>query len=121
MSRWNSDVAVYRSRERAWIRELQLGDVVQSGSGMFRVVRSVRTCWPTRYCSRTWITFTIQACSWTKRCYTVMCCNDLITLGYKKVRARVSLSSKFAKAVARQIGRDIHETEMHCCDVRGIA
>lgn len=116
----NRELKEFRERERAWIRELQPGDVVQSGAGMFRVVRSISTSEIPYHTTRSSITFTIQRCSWTKKPYTVMTCNDLITLGYRKVRARVSLRNKFSEALAETFGAG-KDCKLHCCDVRGIA
>ena len=101
-----------------WIKQVKVGDVLKSRSGLLRVVRYVNHhaggC-------RTWVSFTINHCSWTGRCYTMYEGNDLIQFGYRPVRVRMKLRKKIDKAILREIV-DVRggKPTLTCCDVEGI-
>lgn len=105
-------------RDRGWITRLKVGDVVRSGSGMLRVVRAVCHS-KSAYATRSSVTFSIKACSWTHRCYTVLTCSDLLTLGYRPTRAKVSLRKKIDRAIQADFG--VPRPRLSCCDVRDVA
>lgn len=105
-------------RDRRWILGLQVGDVVRSGNGALRVVRAIKHCRSGYKTTRTSVTFSIRRCSWTHRCYTVLTCSDLLTLGYRPTRAKV----KLRKRIDRAIENDFHADKpvLTCCDVSGV-
>ena len=111
-----------------WIAKIKRGDILRSRSGMLRVVREVTHSDQGIYGIRTSVTFTIKTCSWTGRCYTVYTGNDLVQMGFRPTRARVSLRKKIDREIACQI-RDRPFPDMRlpkrysiaCCDVRDIA
>lgn len=58
-----------------WCETVKKGDVLRSPAGLLRIVRDVHHFKPSLRPSRnrvpkTIVTFTIQHCSWTSRCYT---------------------------------------------------
>jgi hypothetical protein len=109
----------------AWVSRIRKGDVLRSGSGVLRVVREVSHS-EIRYSGpphiRTSVYFAIKRCSWTRRCYTVYTGNDLIQMGYRPVRARVTLRKSIDRAIERDIQRPgYHKPKLTCCDVEGVA
>lgn len=104
--------------EWRWIRNLKAGDVVESPSGNLRIVRKVSD--PSRNPQgRVSVYFCINHCSWTHRPYTVLCDNDLITLGYRPIGVRVELDTDFDPSLSAEFSRS-EPPCMDCCDVRGI-
>jgi hypothetical protein len=104
-------------RRHSWIKNIQAGDVLKSGSGLLRVVRKV-----THSKTRCSVTFTIKHCSWTGRCYTTMSSSDLITFGYVSTGKKYPLT---ATMVDREIAycianHDIKDQTLKCCDVEGV-
>ncbi len=127
-----------------WIKKIRKGDVLKAPSGLLRVVRDVSHSGPS--VGKTSVTFTIQHCSWTGRCHTVLTGNDLRTFGYLPTRARYQFRKKIDKKIEREINgggkvrivvaasggkvtdyiivhRPVHPSkiQLDCCDVRGIA
>jgi hypothetical protein len=103
----------------AWMRHVQVGDVLRKGSGPFRVVREVARRRDGRLRS---VTFAIRRCSWTHRCYTVYNESDLRVLGYRRVRVkRRALRARIDKAIYRAIHEPSDRRSMTCCDVEGVA
>lgn len=108
-----------RYRRFAWIKTLQVGDVLRAPSGVLRIVRSVQHSGPSL--GKTSVCFLIRHCSWTGRCYTVLTGCDLATIGYVKTGARAKLNHGFDRAVEHDMG-GIHwrDAKLTCCAVRGI-
>lgn len=106
-----------------WISQIKVGDVLRSRSGLLRVVRNVNHLPVRGYKKpRTSVSFSIQRCSWTHRCYTVYFGNDLIQFGFRPVNARVQLRKKIDKLIKREIQSDCNwKPKIDCCDVRGIS
>jgi hypothetical protein len=77
-----------------WTATIEVGDVLISGSGVMRIVRSVTRSY-SRYGPRTSVSFVIRHPSWTGRPYTVMTSTDLRTLGYRKTKAKAKLGTEF--------------------------
>jgi len=106
----------------AWISKIKKGDVLRSGTGMLRIVRRVSHSFIKYYGIRTSVTFTIQACSWTGRPYTVLTGNDLVQMGYIPMRGRFALKTKFDRTLERDFSADTAaDCELTCCDVKGVA
>lgn len=103
----------------SWMHRLKIGDRLQRGNSPPRVVRNI-----SRYDNGDLrcVTFAIRHCSWTSRCYTVMHSNDLIQLGYTKVRGKYSLRTRLDKKIEYCITNHQNEYQvLDCCDVRGVA
>ena len=104
----------------AWIKQIRKGDVVESKTKSLRIVRAVQHSGPSL--GKTSVTFAIQHCSWTGRCYTVYTGSDLRTMGYRPVRARFRLRTDFDVAIEREFGRPPGQKRtLGCCDVLGVA
>lgn len=111
----------------AWIHRIKRGDILRSGSGLLRVVRSVSHslipvgCGGTRKPHfRTTVIFTIQHCSWTGRCYTVYTGNDLVQIGYRPTRGRIRLNRKIDRRIEQEFREHPRVPGLSCCDVEGI-
>lgn len=108
-----------------WINRIKAGDVVKSRTGLLRVVRDVShhivSCGGTKPHVRTCVVFSIKACSWTHRCYTVYTGNDLVQYGYRRTTASVSLRKKIDKAILAEIRKGGKKAGMTCCDVVGVS
>lgn len=96
------------------IDRLQVGDVIKSPSGAFRVVRLVDR--PTE--RRIFVGLTIRKCSWTRRCYTLLCRYDL--RAYTKLPFRVKLDSELDSMVLRELDSSTAPL-IDCCDIKGVA
>lgn len=104
----------------AWIKKIKVGDVLLAPSGALRIVRRVSHLG--KSIPRTIVYFTIQRCSWTGRCYTVINGNDLRQMRYQPTTATFPLNTKFDRLIAADFSkRDAKECRFHCCDVRGVA
>jgi hypothetical protein len=105
------------------MRQLRVGDVIASPGGSWRVVRVVHRS-PN---GNLWgVTLTIKHCSWTGRCYTVLCANDLRQRGFYRVPVkRRRLRSAFDQKIRQAIERNEHPKHgrysVTCCDVEGVA
>lgn len=102
-----------------WIRNIQVGDVLKSGSGRLRIVRRVSPgTLPTHFI----VAFLIQRCSWTHRCYTIYNAADLKTLHYTPTGRRLKLKTDFDLIVAEEfeLSRKAKSPVLTCCDVIGI-
>ena len=110
--------------EYAWIKQLKPGDVLEERSGSLRVVRTVsRHKHPYSsmgYGPRTSVTFVIKHCSWTHRCYTTLCDNDLITRGFKPIGVSIELDTEFDEKILKEI-QNWGKPNLSCCDVEGIS
>ena len=127
-----------------WIKRIRKGDVLKAPSGLLRVVRDVSHCGPSA--GKTSVTFTIQHCSWTGKCYTVLTGVDLRTFGYQPTKGQYRFRKKIDRTIDREINGgdkvrivvaasggkvtkyiDVHrpldrdKSTLDCCDVRGIA
>lgn len=105
-----------------WINRIKRGDVLRSPSGKLRIVREVHHH-DSGSINKTYVTFAIQRCSWTGRCFTVYTGNDLRGGGWRPVGASVKLNTKFDRLIQWEIvERPLPaEIKIHCCDVVGIA
>lgn len=110
-------VRMTRRAQPPWMRAVQVGDVLRSGTGTLRVVREV-----TRHADGDLrsVTFAIRHGSWTGRPYTVLNFTDLRLLGYSRVGARVSMNSELDRRLNAEIA-DHRRRTMTVADVRGIA
>jgi len=102
--------------------QIEVGDVLISGSGAFIIVRRVHKFQKRGYLPNGSVTFVIQRCSWTTMGYTVYMFNDLKQMGYKPTGLRLKLTSVFDKLIAEEFERKGNASEciLHCCDVIGI-
>lgn len=130
-------MAVSKQRlDNPWIARIKKGDVLKAPSGLLRVVRDVSHHHVSGYGIRTCVVFAIRHCSWTHRPTTVLTGNDLVQMGYRPTKGRVSLRKKIDKLIERDYsGRIValrggeigcypligSAREIDCCDVRGIA
>lgn len=106
-----------RHRQLPWMRRVVVGSVVAERSGSMRVVREVSRF---ENGDLRCLTFTIQRCSWTTRCSTVVNYTDLRLRGFRLLRVaprrlRSIMDGRIAEAIR---SRDVSLT---CCDVEGIA
>lgn len=101
-----------------WMLKIRVGDVLESGSGDLRIVRSVTTH-KTPYGYRVSVTFVIHRCSWTNRCYTVLTSGDMKNRDYRPTGIRMSLRSKLDKEIFREM-KERGKPTITCCDVAGI-
>ena len=105
-----------------WTVRLKVGDVVRARSGTLRVVRSVIHSYKYGFV-RVSVTFAIQRCSWTGRCYTTYTGNDLVQMGFRPTRAKWHLRTAIDRAIDEEIQkkkRRDHSIGLTCCDVEGI-
>lgn len=103
-----------------WIKRIRKGDVLRAKSGRLRVVRAVQHSGPS--IPKTCVTFTIQHCSWTGRCYTVYNGNDLRQMGFRPTMAHVKLGNEVDRAIEAEFNRTYaRDALVKCCDVEEIA
>jgi hypothetical protein len=100
-----------------WIRNIKKGDVLRSGSGLYRIVRSVRHYKDTG----TAVIFAIKRCSWTHHCVTSLHRGDLVHQGYRPTGRKKLLN----KTIDRMIEHDARlpkseDCYLDCCDVKYI-
>lgn len=100
-----------------WMRTVKVGDVLVNARGTYRVVRDV-TRFPNANLAT--LTFTINRCSWTGRCYTVMNFTDARMHGYRPAHARSKLNGPLDGRIAKAIA-DPSDHSLTCCAVKGIA
>jgi hypothetical protein len=109
-----------RRPDARWMKTLNLGDVIARPNGPWRIVRALSRRPDGTLHS---LTVTINHCSWTGRCYTILMRSDLFTYSYRKVRVKTRrLDTDFDKKIATAIMGDErpgHYT-VTCCDVEGI-
>lgn len=115
-------MGIKRKYERPdWRDDLQEGDVLSNGR-TFRVVRGV-SYWkhgPSK--GLLWgVSVSIQRCSWTGRCFTLLTASDLLTLGFAKVEGvRVKLNTELDRRIHRDVHGSWRSREASCCDVIGV-
>lgn len=116
----------YPPRKRpAWFDTVKPGDVLRSGRGTLRVVRSVHRARHRHGGVHLYLTFTIRHCSWTGRCYTVLTGPDLLTLGFTHTGKRWGSFGK--TAMCKRVAKAIEEKTMPggysltCHEVVGVA
>lgn len=98
----------------------KVGQIYRSPSGLLRVVRHVSPC--LKNPGRTSVYFTINHCSWTGRCYTVYCVQELRNLGYVKLRKNFRVRGKFAAKIVQEMTQRVAiPPKITCCDVEGIS
>lgn len=112
---------MFRCRHPHWFDEVQVGDVIARPGGRWRVVREVkRRPNGTLYC----VVVTIQRCSWTHQCYTILNFTDLRVQKYRRIPgASIRLKSRGIDAKIQQAinarGGDGKKI-LTCCDVVGV-
>lgn len=114
------------SPQPEWMATLRVGDVLTNGRS-YRVVREVSR-WH-RVNRRTvagegplkCVAFTIKHCSWTGRCYTILCASDLLQRGFRPAGVRVKLDKPWDAAILHEITKCAEPASLRCCDVRGVA
>lgn len=99
-----------------WIKDLRVGDVVRTPSGLLRIVRAVH-----HGATRSSFTFVIKRCSWTNRCYTVYTSTDLKTQGWQPTGKRMRLRSHLDYEIEQNFGLSTRDTTLTCCNVEGIS
>lgn len=104
-----------RHVKKDWRDRLQVGDVVAYPSGLLRVVREV-TYQSNGYLLA--VAFSIKACSWTKRSYTIVDRAQLNTVKAKPMGVRVNLRSR----LDRMLLEDIQDKTRHfyCHQVKNL-
>jgi hypothetical protein len=103
----------------SWIKRIQKGDVLKSGSGVFRVVRYVAHHGPSL--GKTSVYFTIRHPSWTGRPYTAVNGSDLRTFGYSPTHVRLKLNKEFDKKLEEDFqAPNTIQWNFRAADVRGI-
>jgi len=113
------------SLDWAWLDEIEVGDILLSGSGVERVVRSANYFKPRDRFGRGGklygITFVIQKCSWTHRCYTMLTRADLKTRKFTPTGKKKQTVDLIDKLIAHDIlYHDIDKQRLDCCAVKGI-
>ena len=98
-----------------WMKDIRVGDVLVSGKGTFRIVRTVK-----QKGDGCIVSFVIRRCSWTHRPYTVMFPADLKTQEYKPTGIRVTLKGEFDRIMDEEMNRGGDPPLLTCCDVIGI-
>lgn len=108
-----------------WMDRIQVGDVLKSASGDYRIVRSADLNQNKRslyYNRKLYFAFAIRRCSWTGRSTTLLTRHDLINRGYKPVGVRVKLTSEIDKDLEHDLDyNNRFDQVLHCCDVKGVA
>ena len=109
----------YHKLRRDWRDRIKVGDVLLERNKTQRVVREVSY----RKDGFIWgVHFAIKRCSWTRRCYTVLCRSDLKQRGFVPAGARVRLDQPIDKKIARDLEYDNRFNQrLTCCDVEGVA
>jgi hypothetical protein len=103
-----------------WILNLQKGDVIESTTGVLRIVRNVHR-WTTRRGNvHVTVTLAIRKPSWTGRPYTVINGHDLRWQGYKPTGAKWPLDSEFDRSLEASFGT-VPFCGMSARDVLGVA
>ena len=100
-----------------WMRNVQVGSVLVSGYGAYRVVRKVSHFSNGNLRA---VYFVIRRRSWTNRAYTVMTYNDLRMQGYKPTHVRSKLNMPIDETIARLVA-DFNYWGLTARDVIGIA
>lgn len=105
--------------ELDWRDNIKVGDVLRTHNGNFRIVRKVYRRHGDKFLGS--VTFTIQQCSWTGRCYTIVNRSDLKQRKFSPTGVRVTKMTTMDKRINRDIIEDRPRgTRLSCCDVRGI-
>lgn len=107
-----------------WTVRIRVADVLRARTGQLRVVRHVTHSLITGSGGpphiRTSVTFKINRCSWTRRCYTVYNSSDLRRL-YRPTRGHIELRKKMDRAILQEIIRPAKEKpRLTCCDVESV-
>lgn len=102
-----------------WPYVVKVGDILRDAKGNERVVRRVS------YGSNglpTYVTFSINRCSWTRRPYTVLLYTDLRRRGFvptgRSVKRWTVFDQKLDRNIVHSGQRDVRE--LFCCDVVGV-
>lgn len=106
-----------KRKQQPWMLKVKVGDVLRSGRGTLRVVRSVCRFSNGDLAS---VSFAIKHCSWTKRCLTAMSYHDLNYNGY----TRTGINWKMKGPLDPEINAHAENHNLRkltCCAVRGIA
>ncbi len=104
-------------KQPEWMRNVKVGDVLRSGRGTFRVVRSVAFFDDGQLRS---VQFVIRHCSWTGRCLTSMNYTDMVGNGYEPTRIKWKMNGPLDPIINAH-AENHRLQQMHCCDVIGIA
>lgn len=100
-----------------WAMKLCVGDVLTNGN-IDRPVRELSRRPDGRLHT---VAFAIKHCSWTGKCFTTYCWNDLICAGYGPTGVRVKLNKRIDKRIAANIRRRAGYLQtLDCCDVRDV-
>jgi len=105
--------------EHDWIANIQVGYVLRERSGAFRIVRKVTRS--PRNPQRISVTFVIRHCSWTHRCYTVLCTSDLKTRGFRPTGVHITKLKGPLDAKIQENIDDHNCRSLNCCAVAGIS
>ena len=98
-----------------WVDRADVGTVLISPGGDFRVIRQV-----TR--GKHWglpiFTFAIRRCSWTRRPYTSYTWGELVRIGYTEAGAAVTLNTRHDRKLSKDIANH-NRRSLYCWDVCG--
>lgn len=105
-----------RVREFDWRDTIEIGSVLKTRGGKYRIVRDLRRQKNGRLLS---ICCVIMHCSWTKRCYTTMNRHDI---KWQRLTLVPHVKAKMNGPLDEKINRDCRtrERNLTCCDVEGI-
>ncbi len=98
-----------------WVDTADVGTVLISPSGDFRVIRKVTRGSHRRYPI---FSFAIRHCSWTRRPYTVYTWGELVRMGYIAAGASVELKTPKDRILAKEIAHKLPR-RLYCWDVVG--
>lgn len=102
----------------SWVDEVEVGDILRAPNGVLRVVRAVHRYKKPRWPIKTWVYFTIRRCSWTHRCYTLLCGTDLKARGYRPTGKKFKLNKRIDRKIEKEFG--MFKAKLRCCDVEAI-
>ncbi len=106
----------------SWIDRIQVGDVLKTPGGDYRVVRQADLCKNERsvYFGRVkFLEFAIRRCSWTGRATTCKVRTEL--KDWQPTGLRVKLNKEIDKEIQYCLDNyDIESQTLDCCDVKGI-
>lgn len=105
-----------------WMDRIQVGDVLKSPNGDYRVVRQADLNKNKRsiyYNRKLYFGFAIRRCSWTGRATTIMTRHDLKARGYEPVGVRVKLTKDIDKTLEHDFDySNRFDQILNCCDVK---
>ena len=110
----------YRGKWPKWFDTAKVGDVLETPTGEYRVIRGI-----TRFKSSLvrrheliFFKFAIRRCSWTRRPTTTKTGTQV--RDWKHTGHRVKLDTKLDRQIAEEVGKNLFDDKrkIFCCDVK---